>query len=433
MVGNTFPYTIHDWRKDIELAHEHGFDGFALNVGKEQWQFDRVKDAFEAARYSRLDFRLFMSFDMASIPSTSKNDVSHLRQYLVTFANHSHYMSYRNGAIVSTFAGESSFFGFGEGRLDEAWGYVKGDLERSIGRAIHFIPSFFIDPARYPSLPCMDGYFHWNGGWPIHLTPSSPRSEISQPKLDSDTPHLHHLGGKTYMAAVSPWFFTHYGKDSWNKNWIYRGDDHLLVRRWVHLMSIRNQVDIVQVISWNDYGESHYVAPPRGAQPNSEAWVNTCPHDAWLSLNAYFIRAFKRGWYPHQRPEEAEGPGERDTIWMWARPHTKDVVAQHDPVGKPDGWQLADDLFWVVALATHPSLLTISSPGEPHSQSESHTRTYNLVQPGIHIFSHPMVAGRGMKAEMIRDGRHVAVCDPAGFRFESRPKIYNFNAFVCQS
>jgi glucan endo-1,3-alpha-glucosidase len=25
-------------------------------------------------------------------------------------------------------------------------------------------------------------------------------------------------GKKTYMAAVSPWFFTHYGQDSFNKN-----------------------------------------------------------------------------------------------------------------------------------------------------------------------------------------------------------------------
>lgn len=33
--------------------------------------------------------------------------------------------------------------------------------------------------------------------------------------------------------------------------WIYRGDDWLLVRRWEYLISIRDQVDIVQVISWN--------------------------------------------------------------------------------------------------------------------------------------------------------------------------------------
>ena len=77
-------------------------------------------------------------------------------------------------------------------------------------------------------MPAMDGYFNvsppvtltptcarayeggsqWNGGWPIHLTADSPRQEVECPKLDTDRHHIHHLGGRTFMAAVSPWFFT---------------------------------------------------------------------------------------------------------------------------------------------------------------------------------------------------------------------------------
>ena len=123
-------------------------------------------------------------------------------------------------------------------------------------------------------------------------------------------------------------------------------------------MAIRDQVDIVQLISWNgarslcsrssrgltepislDYGESHYVAHPLGAQPNSEAWVDPCSHEAWLSLNAYFIDAFKRGRYPHECTELRSDKA-RDVIWMWARPHMKDAVASNDHVGRPDGWEL---------------------------------------------------------------------------------------------
>jgi hypothetical protein len=33
--------------------------------------------------------------------------------------------------------------------------------------------------------------------------------------------------------------------------WIYRGDDWLLVRRWEYLLARRSAIDIVQVISWN--------------------------------------------------------------------------------------------------------------------------------------------------------------------------------------
>ena len=64
-----------------------------------------------------------------------------------------------------------------------------------------------------------------------------------------------------------------------------------------------------------DYGESHYLAPVRGAQPNSQAWVDGFPHAPWLELNAYFARAFKGGYMP--------APIEQDKIFLWARPHPK--------------------------------------------------------------------------------------------------------------
>ena len=114
-------------------------------------------------------------------------------------------------------------------------------------------------------------------------------------------------------------------------------------------MSIREQVNIVQVISWNgeltywhiclraahnsflDYGESHYIGPIEGAQPNSQAWVDGFDHTAWLSLNSYFARAFKEGQYP--RIDEFK-------VYVWSRPHTRDALASDDMVGRPKGWEL---------------------------------------------------------------------------------------------
>ena len=45
MVGNTFPFKLEDWVQDITLAHASGIDGFALNMGRDDWQPDRVNDA----------------------------------------------------------------------------------------------------------------------------------------------------------------------------------------------------------------------------------------------------------------------------------------------------------------------------------------------------------------------------------------------------
>lgn len=39
-------------------------DAFALNVGREDWQRDRVADCYEAAQQLQTGFKLLLSFDM---------------------------------------------------------------------------------------------------------------------------------------------------------------------------------------------------------------------------------------------------------------------------------------------------------------------------------------------------------------------------------
>lgn len=48
------------------------------------------------------------------------------------------------------------------------------------------------------------------------------------------------------MAAVSPTFFTHYGPESYNKNWLYVSDEHLYAKRWENLISARDEINIVE-------------------------------------------------------------------------------------------------------------------------------------------------------------------------------------------
>lgn len=46
MVGNTYPYTQEDWASDIQAAHSAGIDGFALNIGTDDWQPSQVASAY---------------------------------------------------------------------------------------------------------------------------------------------------------------------------------------------------------------------------------------------------------------------------------------------------------------------------------------------------------------------------------------------------
>jgi glucan endo-1,3-alpha-glucosidase len=65
IVGNSYSYTKSTWSSNIHAAIAGGIDGFALNVGGDSWQPQRVSDAYAAA--SGTSFKLFLSFDMTYV------------------------------------------------------------------------------------------------------------------------------------------------------------------------------------------------------------------------------------------------------------------------------------------------------------------------------------------------------------------------------
>lgn len=59
---------------------------------------------------------------------------------------------------------------------------------------------------------------------------------------------------------------------------MYLSDQHLYSKRWESLITSRDQFNIVEILTWNDYGESDYIGPIKGSQPNSQAWVDGLNH-----------------------------------------------------------------------------------------------------------------------------------------------------------
>ena len=74
-----------------------------------------------------------------------------------------------------------------------------------------------------------------------------------------------------------------------------------------------------------DYGESLYIGPMEGDQPNLQAWTNQFPHDGWVKMTHYYANAFNTGAYPTVT---------QDNVYLWSRPHSKDAWAT-DYVGQP--------------------------------------------------------------------------------------------------
>jgi glucan endo-1,3-alpha-glucosidase len=207
-------------------------------------------------------------------------------------------------------------------------------------------------------------------------------------------------------------------------------------------------VDIVEVISWNDYGESHYVGPIEGAQPNSQAWVNGFPHTrapplahagrraeslaAFLDMGQFYIQAFKNGRYSAIT---------RDQVYISSRPHTHDAVAASDGLGRPLGWDwvravppirvclaVADtvraqtvDNLWAVVFATAPGSLALTSG--------ANTTTF-AVAAGVNKFAMPSLPG-AIRATLTRAGAVVVDVNPGdAFSYTTAPSSYNYNVFI---
>ncbi|OSD07718.1 glycoside hydrolase family 71 protein [Trametes coccinea BRFM310] len=427
IVGNTYNYTAGNWLKDITLAASKGIDAFALNVGSDNWEPSQVANAFAAAGQYNANrpkpdlsspnvttaingtnsttpgpFKLFMSFDMGSLPCSSPADAQLLQTYIKTYANNTNQMMYNGRMLVSTFAGESCTFGANS--LNQGWMNAVKPANASLP-SVWFVPSFFVDPSTFSRLSVIDGAFHWNSAWPMGNYNVTFAPDLS---------YINNLGNRTYMASVAPWFFTHYGPQSYNKNFIYRGDDWLFAQRWELLVQNRTLVPLTQVLTWNDFGESHYLGPIEGMQPQSQAWVNGFDHQPWLDLMQYYIAAYKTGSYP------AIG---KDRVFLWGRLYPTNATTT-DPVAKPDNWPWTQDYLWSVALLTSPANVTLSC-----GTSSQTTQ----VPAGLAKLKLRLSTNCAVKAVVTRNSATVLSFSPAGFNFNTRPSLYNYNAFVAAS
>jgi glucan endo-1,3-alpha-glucosidase len=155
---------VSDWENDIIAAQAIGIDAFALDMGLDTWQPDRIADAYTAAANvaqsnpSATPFKLFLSFDLSFAFTFDQ-----ILQYLQTYGNNPYQFMYNNKAFVSTFSGETSTLGYAD--INTAWQAMKTTLASSEPSvSIYFVPEWSaLDPTTvFQNNPVMDGVFSWN-------------------------------------------------------------------------------------------------------------------------------------------------------------------------------------------------------------------------------------------------------------------------------
>jgi len=169
----------------------------ALNVGINHWQPDRVAKALAVAKNNG-NFTMFISFDMASLPF---NDSILSRFHFA--ANHPNYHTVNSKPFFSTVGGEFQ---------DNFW----VNWKTTNGLNPYFCPFW----TNYPTVnllqnhPVADCLFSWNV-WPArnsgpgaHFNTTGDRNLLASAKATN----------KTYMAPLSPWFYTYVWRSAFHKH-----------------------------------------------------------------------------------------------------------------------------------------------------------------------------------------------------------------------
>ncbi|KAL0572290.1 hypothetical protein V5O48_009672 [Marasmius crinis-equi] len=458
-----------DYDADMRLAKSIGIDAFALNIAKDPYTDTQLGYAYNSAQANGM--KVFISFDCAYFQPGDEGTIGNKIAQYASYPAQLKIGDSGNLVFVSTFVGDS---------LNVA------AIRSAARNPIYFAPNFHPGLGNFGPL---DGAFSW-AAWPSNgrnKAPTGPQDTVSVDSFDKSYisalggtisrrevegehaevggVHAEALGvvdaslnwipaarafdedanytaaaadptfnaaassGKGYIAPVSPWFFTHYGGEvSYSKNWVFPSD-LLIYLRWLEILAL--QPTFVELVTWNDYGESHYIGPlssPHGDDGASK-WVNDMPHLGWAYLSKPFISAYKAS-------STSVNPYiTSDQIIYWYRIIPKSLNCDSTDTtsgggnnasgdffqGRPNGYQTLADNVFVVTFLTSPGNVTVNTGGALYA--------YNAPQ-GASAFSVPFRVG-AQRFALERNGVEVMSGVSLKVIQNTCPcGLYNYNAYV---
>ncbi|KAK5994768.1 Mutanase [Cladobotryum mycophilum] len=394
-----------DYDADMQRAKSYGIDAFALNIGKDGYTVQQLDLAYQSAANNGM--KVFISFDFNWYHT---NEGSAVGQMIARYANNPAQLKVGNKVFVSSFAGD---------------GVDVGAIRSAAGADIMFVPNF------HPNSDTsqIDGALNWMG-WDNNGNNKAPSNGHTVTVADGDNSYKSWLGGKTYLAPVSPWFSTHYGPEvSYSKNWVFPGGS-LWPNRWQQVLT--QGFPMIEIVTWNDYGESHYIGPlnSKHYDDGGSKWVNDMPHDGWLDLAKPYIAAYKN------KDTNVANYITEEKIIYWYRRNLNSIncdstdttsgrPANNDSgnyfMGRPNGWESMPDEVYVTVLTKSAGTVTVSSGGQVTTKNVGAGSTTFTVGANIgkQIFTLARGGSTVFTATSLMDITNVCSCG-----------IYNYNAYV---
>jgi hypothetical protein len=280
------------------------------------------------------DFNLFFSFDHGHGVLKSPMDYA---DYFQSYHNRTCYLKMRDPSdniekpLLSTFGGEDF--------TDDDWNEFKG----VVGDVL-VVPGFYqiYNPSTdfFDGHAALDGVFNWNS-WPetkdgkVAVSAATDRTfQTAANKAD-----------KLFMMGISPVQYKHLDNDN---NWYRRGEENL-ENRFGQILGL--QPDMVQLQTWNDGGEGHYMGRLHSdpLDDRTKLLTKDYDHTGYWQILQPFISAWKNGDRTTANMHPTDGKAVQGTFWH----HTLTVGGtcyDDDVIKSPDIKAAAEDAVSGVVL-----------------------------------------------------------------------------------
>ncbi|KAI5480319.1 glucan endo-1,3-alpha-glucosidase, glycoside hydrolase family 71 protein [Pseudohyphozyma bogoriensis] len=221
-------------------------------------------------------------------------------------------------------------------------------------------------------------------------------------------------GNLSMLATVSAFFYVH---DATDNNRVLRSDDWLLPKYYESLIGLDPQPDFIELLTWNDFGESHYLSGPRANANPSAAMLlyaneTDFNHTGMLILSSYYNSWFKTGNKPTIQQE---------TVVWWYRPHKAGATATSDALPAPtSGTDWTDDKLYAAVLlpsGTKAKNVIFTTGGTSTTVAVS-AGEVNLVSTDF---------STGTQSIALVDSSNNNILQGDGADISDSPPIYNYN------
>ncbi|KAF1353872.1 glycoside hydrolase [Delphinella strobiligena] len=410
MLQNSYAYDLQQWKTDIAAAQQIGLDGFALNwlppdcssPGLD-WQVARIDDAFTAAE--DMGFNLIFSFDMSYSVCDTYWNVTFMESMITKYAGSSAALRWNTNLVVSTYGGDTvKEYG------NEFFQSLKNSL-KAAGSSISLVPALtsFAEAAQSSPVTSaakliseytsIDGYFN---SWPLSNDNLTTAADVAFKAALN-------VAGKTgpYMMAISPWQFKDLNDGDSANSWVSYSDT-LFAQRLHAVANSLFEPDIIEVLTWNDFGESHYLRDLPSFTDTSAKdyvtysdgmnnYVDGMNHAPWRIIAKYYIAWWKTGSAP-----VITG----DQVVYWYRIHPKAAVCTGGAsTGSIRNYEYPVDAVFAWALVKEAATISVSV-----GSNANWTFNANSTGPQMAMVPFPSNLDSGItpEVEILRDGSVVA-------------------------